>query len=113
MKIKSIVLALVLVVGIFAITACGNQGKELVGTWKNDTTVKGYEFVYTFNADGTGEYDAAGTVMKFTYKVDGNKISFKYTGEDMETWDTTYSVDGDTLNVKDSNNEDTLYKKVK
>ena len=51
--------------------------------------------------------------MNFKYKVDGNKISFEYTDEDMATLDTTYSVKGDTLNVKDSNNEDTLYKKVK
>ena len=50
---------------------------------------------------------------KFKYTIDGNKISFKFTDEDMETLDTTFSIDGDTLNVKDSNNEDTLYKKVK
>ncbi len=112
--VKQILLVLVFVVGAFAITACGSsQAKELVGTWKNDTTLKGYEFIYTFNEDGTGKYDAAGTVMNFTYKIDGNKISFKFTDEDMETLDTTFSIDGDTLNVKDSNNEDVFYKKVK
>ena len=42
-----------------------------------------------------------------------DKISFEYTDEDMATLDTTFSIDGDTLNVKDANNEDTLYKKVK
>ena len=109
---KRLFLTCILLLSVFIITACGNKNK-LVGTWKNDTTFKGYEFVYTFNSDGTGKYDAAGTVMNFTYKTDGNKISFKYTDNDMATWDTTYSVDGKTLNIKDSNNEDTLYKKVK
>lgn len=113
-KVFKSLLVVVLLLGVFTITACGkNQAKELVGTWKNDTTVEGYEFIYTFNEDGTGKYDAAGTIMNFTYKTDGNKISFKYTDEDMETLDTTFSVDGDTLNVKDSNNEDVFYKKVK
>lgn len=111
--IKNLLLVLVLVITLFSITACGKKKNELVGSWKYDTTIKGYDFIYTFNEDGTGKYDAAGTILKFTYKVDGNKISFKYTGENMETWDTTFSVKGDTLNVKDSNNEDTLYKKVK
>ena len=110
---KGLLLILFLLVTVFTITACGKKKNELVGTWKNDTTIKGYEFIYTFNEDGTGKYDAAGNVMKFTYKVDGDKISFKYDGEDMATWDTTFSVKGDTLNVKDSNNQDTLYKKVK
>ena len=113
-RVKIVALVIVLMIEVFTLTACGkNQGKDLIGTWKNDTTIKGYEFIYTFKEDGTGNYNVAGTIMNFTYNVDGNKISFKYTDEDMETWDTTYSVDGDTLNIKDSNNEDTLYKKVK
>ena len=110
-KILSIALLLVLIISV---TGCGkNQKNELVGTWKNDTYFEGYEFIYTFNEDGTGKYDAAGTVMNFTYKVNGNKISFEYTDEDMETLDTTFSIDGDTLTVKDSENEDVLYEKVK
>ena len=111
---KEKLLAVFLVVAMcFALVGCGkvNSSKEIVGQWKNDET--GYDFIYTFNEDGTGEYDAAGTIMKFKYTIDGNKISFKYTDEDMETLDTIFSIDGDTLNVKDSNNEDTLYKKVK
>ena len=112
---KKLLLGLLTVVMCFVLVGCGksNTSKEIVGKWKNDTTVEGYEFIYTFNEDGTGEYDAAGTIMKFKYKIDGNKISFKYTDEDMETLDTTFSINGDTLNVKDSNNEDTLYEKVK
>ena len=110
---RKLILGLFAVVICFALVGCSkaNSNKEIVGQWKNDET--GYDFIYKFNEDGTGEYDAAGTIMKFKYTIDGNKISFKYTDEDMETLDTTFSIDGDTLNVKDSNNEDTLYKKVK
>ena len=50
--------------------------------------------------------------MKFTYKLSGDKISILYDG-DTVSFDTTYSVDGDTLNVVDSFGEDTLYERVK
>ena len=112
---KVFLVGLLTIVMCFMLVGCGkaNINKEIVGKWKNDTTVEGYEFIYTFNDDGTGEYNAAGTIMKFEYTINGNKISFKYLDEDMETLDTIFSIDDDTLNVKDSNNEDTLYKKVK
>lgn len=48
--------------------------------------------------------------MKFTYKTDGNKLSITYDG-DTDSFDTTYSIKGKVLNVKDSNDEDTLYNK--
>lgn len=31
----------------------------------------------------------------------------------MESLDTTFSIDGDTLSIKDSTDEDVLYEKVK
>ena len=110
---KKILVGILAVVMCFALVGCGksNSNKEIVGQWKNDEY--GYDFIYTFNEDGTGEYDAAGSIMKFKYTINEDKISFEYTDEDMATLDTTFSIDGDTLNVKDANNEDTLYKKVK
>ena len=74
---------------------------------------KGEKKNYTFNSDGTGKYDAAGTIMKFTYTLKGDKISIQYEGENMESFDTKYSIDGNTLNVVDSLGHDTLYKKIK
>ena len=50
--------------------------------------------------------------MKCTYETDGDKISIMYEGNTVP-FETTYSIDGDTLNVKDSFGEDTLYKKQK
>ena len=84
--------------------------KALVGQWKNHSY--GYDYVYTFNEDGTGKYDAAGTIMEFTCTTNGNQISILYTGNTV-SFDTEYSIDGDTLNVKDSMGNDTLYEKVK
>ena len=87
-----------------------DDNAEIVGDWK--TSLADYDYIYTFNSDGTGNYNAAGTDMKFTYKLSGDKISILYDG-DTVSFDTTYSVDGDTLNVVDSFGEDTLYERVK
>ncbi|MBR7042154.1 MAG: hypothetical protein IKI04_01495 [Bacilli bacterium] len=110
---KKIFLTLILFVGIFSLTACGKEkiNKDILGTWINDTTIEGYKFTYRFNEDGTGTYDVAGNIMNFKYTIDGANISFKYTDEEMETWDTTFSITDDVLNIKDSLGEDTLYKK--
>lgn len=123
-KIIVTLLAITLLTGaLFALTACGNEGTKgnetssvsdsnqtpsIVGEWK----YQGMEFIYTFNEDGTGEYNAAGTLMPFTYKIDGDKISILYDGN-TDPFETTFSIDGDTLNVVDSVGNDTLYKRVK
>ena len=122
--IVSTLIVVLLCAGLFVLTGCENnkENKEvvsentskqesIVGVWKNDTTLEGYEFIYTFKEDGTGEYDAAGTLMPFTYTINGDQISILYEG-DTETLDTTFSIDGDTLNVLDSMGNDTLYKKI-
>ena len=106
---KVLALLMLVSVAVFAFAGCIGKANDLVGYWKNDEL--GYDFVYTFNADGTGNYDAAGTQMPFTYKLDGNKISFLYDGY-TETLDTTFTVNGDELVIKDSNDLDTIYKKT-
>lgn len=112
--LKSILLILVLLIAVFALTACGNKEESnskkatIVGSWKYD----GADYTYTFNEDGTGDYSAAGTKMEFTYTTEDNKISILYTGN-TAPFETEYSIDGDTLNIIDSFGRDTLYKKVK
>ena len=83
---------------------------KIVGSWKNSDY--GSDYIYTFKADGTGKYDAAGTVMEFTYTTKGNTLSILYTGN-TAPFETKFSVKGNTLNVIDSIGNDTLYKKVK
>ena len=87
---------------------------SIVGRWQyndNELTNANVNFIYIFNADGTGEYDAAGSVMKFTYETNGNKLTIHY--DNLGDFSTEYEINGDTLNVKDSGNADTIYKLVK
>lgn len=81
----------------------------LVGSW-DFAELSG--MVYTFNADGTGSYDMFGEVMNFTYETDGSTLKLTFTDEDVDVpTELAYTIDGDTLNVKDSLGNDTIYKR--
>ena len=81
----------------------------LVGSW-DYAELSG--IVYTFNADGTGTYDLLGEVMKFTYEADGSALKLQYIDEGVDAaTELEYEIDGDTLNVKDSLGNDTIYKR--
>lgn len=101
---KGAFLVLFLLVICFIFTGCSksNSKNSLVGKWAHDS------FVYTFNEDKTCSYDAAGTLMKCTYKVDGDKLSILYDGS-TASFDTTFTIKGNKLNVKDSLGNDTIY----
>ena len=98
---KSIIV--LLLVSVLCLTGCGTK-KGIVGKWALGS------FEYTFNEDGTCAYNAAGTKMKCTYKIKGNKISILYKGSTVP-FKTTYSIKGNELNIKDSFNNDTIYKR--
>ena len=105
MKKISIALSLI---ALISLTACGKKEEKknpIIGKW-----AYGESFIYTFNEDGTCSYDAAGTMMKCTYTTDGDKLSILYDGNTVP-FETTFSIDGNTLNVKDSFGEDTIYKR--
>jgi len=112
---KKILIGILLVFSCFILVGCGKKEvkNDLVGEWKNDTTFEGLEFIYTFNEDGTGKYDAAGSAMNFKYKTEGDKLILEYTDEDMMNFETTYKVENDVLTIKDSMEEEVSYKKVK
>ena len=81
----------------------------LVGSW-DYAELSG--MVYTFNADGTGSYNMFGEVMNFTYEADGSTLKLTFTDEDVDVpTELAYTIDGDTLNVKDSLGNDTIYKR--
>lgn len=81
----------------------------LVGSW-DFAALSG--MVYTFNADGTGSYNMFGEVMNFTYEADGSTLKLTFTDEDVDVpTELAYTIDGDTLNVKDSLGNDTIYKR--
>ena len=103
MKLKKIMLAFVLLLGVFAFAGCDKESNNtIVGKWALGS------YVYTFNADNTCSYDVGGTLMKCTYKTDGDKLSITYDGN-TASFDTTYSIDGNKLNVIDSFGNDTIY----
>ena len=106
MKLKSLLLSVLFVAILFSLTGCGKKEEKtsIVGKWAQGS------YIYTFNEDKTCSYDAAGTLMKCTYEVDGDKLSILYDGN-TAPFETTFSIDGNKLNVKDSFGEDTIYTK--
>ena len=103
---KKSLLSIVLVCAfLLLLTACGKKG--IVGTWEYNTG--GY--TYTFNEDGTGNYAYGETKMEFTYTAsEDGKLSILYSGN-TAAFETTYTIDGNTLNIKDSFGSDTIYKR--
>ena len=101
---KKNILGLLVIVFCLVLVGCNKaKGKNtIVGKWALGS------FVYTFNEDGTCTYDVSGKLMKCTYKTDGDKISIIYEGN-TAPFETTYSIDGNKLNVKDSFDNDTIY----
>ena len=79
-----------------------NGPAAIKGQWAHDT------YVYTFNEDGSGTYDASGTLMKFKFTAENGKLSITYEGN-TEPLVLDYELKGDVLNVKDSFGKDTLY----
>ena len=76
----------------------------LVGSWEYEIV----GFTYTFNSDGSGVYDVAGTQIKFTYTAENSVLSITYEGTSAPM-QLEYVLSGDTLNVKDSAGNDTIY----
>lgn len=103
---KNIVFTLMIFVLTIILVGCGKEG--LVGSWQSEAYSGAY--VYTFNADGTGIYNASGNKMEFTYTTDGEKISILYPGNTVP-FESTYKIDGNSLNIVDSFGKDTIYKR--
>lgn len=87
-------------------TTANNDSSTLVGSWEYADG----GFTYTFNADGTGTYDMFGEGMSFTYTDNGTSIEFLYEDVDDPTV-LEYTIDGDTLTMKDSFGSDVTYVK--
>ena len=87
---KKILLVFVLFLTLFLV-GCGAKDKGIVGKWKSNEG----DFTYTFNEDGTGSYEYYGSLAKFTYEIDGNKIAIIYPGS--VPFETKYTLNGDKL----------------
>lgn len=78
----------------------------LVGSWKSDS----FEAIYTFNDDGTGEYDFYGDKKPFTYTDNGDSVEIKYETDTVSSV-FKYVIEDDVLNIEDSFGE--MYKYTK
>ena len=65
--------------------------------------------IYTFNEDGTGIYELAGTPSDIKYSTQDGKITIEYEG--MKPMTLNYTLEGDTLNIIDSFGNDTFYER--
>ena len=124
--IKLLAIAMILT-SLFALAACkkndgdkddNSTGEEsvyvtddsLYGQWQSE---KKSNYVYTFNADGTGQYDMAGNILDLTYTTEEGKITISFTADGYTPVTLNYELDGDKLNIKDSFGKDTFYVRVK
>lgn len=82
----------------------------IVGKWQSKDLP---DYIYTFNADGTGKYDMPGKVLDLTYTTESGKITISFQGEGYTPVTLDYIVEGDSVNIKDSFGNDTFYLKVK
>lgn len=84
----------------------GAQAGSVVGSW---VYVNG-GYTYTFNADGTGSYEAGSTVMEFTYEDTGSTLSILFKGNTMAS-EYAYTINGNTLSIEDSFGDTVQYTK--
>ena len=106
---KGLILLLVIVAfsAMLLLTACGDSSNtpaetsnSIVGSW----TYPNSTMTYVFNEDGTGSYYG----RDFTYTTSGDQLSILYNG-DTVSFDTTYTIENNKLNVRDSFGSDTIY----
>ena len=98
---KGLLFSLLAVVLCLGVVGCGKKEEGLVGKWNYGSSDT---FQYVFNEDKTCSY--AGRTC--TYTVDGDKLSILYDG-DTVSFDTTFKIEGDTLIIKDSLDNDVVY----
>ena len=107
-NIKIFLLIFVLLLGFIILTGCGKKDTKkeekptIIGSWAHGS------YVYTFNKDKTGNYEAYGNKMEFTYTDDGKKVKILYTGNTMAS-EYAYRIEGKKLIIKDSFDNDVEY----
>ena len=72
-----------------------------VGKWASEDY--NGSFIYTFNEDGTGNYDMMGSELDFKYSVDSDKImTITFTAEGYTPMNVAYTIEGDKLTISDT-----------
>ena len=113
--LKTLLILLIIAGSLFYLSGCGKKKEEIkidrtsiIGQWEFKNNKKN---IYIFKDDGTGIYKSNKNKMKFTYKIDRDKLSIKYEGN-KDSFDTTYSISNDVLTIVDAKGKDKLYKRI-
>lgn len=105
-KVKLLFPMLLVIVAVVFLAGCGKEKQTeevgLVGEWKYES------YVYTFNEDGTGQYDIGGNIMKFTYEDEGTKVSILFEGN-TSPMELEYEISDNQLIVTDSTGSEVVY----
>ena len=89
-----------------------NKGTGIVGTFRYvDAETPELTSSYTFNQDGTGQYELLGEKLDLTYKTNGNILSIMFAGQNIPM-DVEYTVNAQALTIKDVNGNDVVYHRV-
>ena len=89
-------------------SAAANADQSIVGSWS--LNLYGDEYVYTFNPDGTGTYNAAGKVMNLTYSIKDGIYYETFEGSTAPV-KRAYRVENNQFIVEDSYGEEIVYNK--
>lgn len=116
---KVILLLIGIVLVLIVLSGCNNNedfSKKIIGNWRmSDEMFKGYipnsvenpkifDWIVTFNEDGTGNTDMFGYPAKpFTYKIDGDKSYYKMIDNPDESGVERISFSGEKLIVTNEN----------
>ena len=79
------------------------ERSALVGSWAYE---EDENFVYTFNANGTGSYEVYGETINFAYTDNGTSVEIVF---DDAPGTFNYTIDGNTLVLVDSTGTDVRY----
>ncbi len=95
-----------------AVAAPESKGTGIVGTFRYvDAETPELTSSYTFNQDGTGQYELLGEKLDLTYKTNGNTLSIMFAGQNVPM-DVEYTVNAQALTIKDVTGGDVVYHRV-
>lgn len=95
-----------------AVAATESKGTGIVGTFRYvDAETPELTSSYTFNQDGTGQYELLGEKLDLTYKTNGNILSIMFAGQNVPM-DVEYTVNAQALTMKDVTGNDVVYHRV-
>ena len=81
--------------------ATESKGTGIVGTFRYvDAETPELTSSYTFNQDGTGQYELLGEKLDLTYKTNGNILSITFAGQSIPM-DVEYTVNAQALTIND------------